>query len=117
MVVYKMQKILAISFTSRMGHPPCFYNNIHGFLTMSHLTAGSVEQRMMVIVSRNDFPDPRIWPCHFFLWGYIKDLVYLSPVLQNVEEGKHRIEGAATTTGSKDMQKVQKEFEYHVDLC
>ena len=40
---------------------------------------------------------PDLSPCDFFLWGYVKGLVYVPPLPANVEELKQRITAASET--------------------
>jgi hypothetical protein len=48
------------------------------------------------MVKRARVLQPREFPCDFFLWGYIKDLVCSIPI-DTTEVLKERVENAATT--------------------
>ena len=45
---------------------------------------------------------PDLSTCDFFLWGYVKGLVFVPPLPANIEEMKQRIT-AALETVTKDM--------------
>jgi hypothetical protein len=42
------------------------------------------------------FLEPGEFPCDFFLWGYMKDLVYSIPIY-TIEVSRERVENTATT--------------------
>jgi len=53
--------------------------------------------------------------CDFFLWGYVKDQVYVPPLPASIPELKVR---TAIETITDDMlQTVWNELEYRVDVC
>ena len=53
----------------------------------------------------------------FFLWGYLKGLVFVLPLPANIEEMKQRIT-AALENVTKDMLKRDwHELEYRLDVC
>ena len=54
-----------------------------------------------------------VTPCDFFLWGYVKDQVYVTPLPANIPELKVRIR-TATETITADMR---NEIDYRVDVC
>jgi hypothetical protein len=60
---------------------------------------------------------PDMTPWDFFLWGYLKDRVYVPPLPQNLEERKRRIREATTTVTEGMLQRVWQEFDYRVDIC
>jgi len=51
-------------------------------------------------------------PCDFFLWGYVKDQVYVPPLPASIPELKVRIRTAIETI-TADME----ELDYCVDVC
>ena len=63
----------------------------------------------------NNLPSrsPDATPCDFFLWGYVKDQVYVSPLPASIPELKVRIR-TATETITTDMR---NEPDYRVDVC
>ena len=55
--------------------------------------------------------------CDFFLWGYIKDQVYVPPRPASIPELKVRIRIATETTTADMLQTVWNEPDYRVDVC
>ena len=73
---------------------------------------------VMYKVIQNDFRGhtqytPDATPCDFFLWGYVKDKVYVPPLPACIPELKVRIR-TATETITTDMR---NELDYRVDVC
>jgi len=60
---------------------------------------------------------PDATPCDFFLWGYIKDQVYVPAVPASIPELKVRIRTAIETITADMLQTVWNELDYHVDIC
>jgi hypothetical protein len=56
-------------------------------------------------------------PRDFFLWGYIKDQVYISPLPASIPELKVQIRTAIETITVDMLQTVCNELDYHVDVC
>jgi hypothetical protein len=61
-------------------------------------------------------PSPSPVPLDFFLWGYIKDLVYQTKV-QDVAELHHQITAACETVTPVMLQNTWREVEYRLDIC
>jgi len=74
---------------------------------------------------RNDFQgfnkfltiSPDATPCDFFLWGYVKDQVYVPPLPASIPELKVRIRTAIETITADMLQTVWNELDYRVDIC
>jgi len=60
---------------------------------------------------------PDATPCDFFLWGYIKDQVYVRPLPASILELKVRIRTAIETITADMLQTVWNELDYRVDVC
>ena len=60
---------------------------------------------------------PDATPCVFFLWGYVKDLVYVPPLPTSIPELKVRIRTAIETITADKLQTVWHELDYRVDVC
>jgi len=67
----------------------------------------------------NNLPprSPDATPCHLFLWGYVKDQVYVPPVPASIPELKVRIRTTIETTTADMLQTVWNELIYRVDVC
>jgi len=84
-----------------------------------------VYSRREIWVIRNDcrslnnlppFPPDAI-PCDFFLWGYVKDQVYVPPLLPSIPELKVRIRTAIETITADMLQTIWNELYYRVHVC
>jgi hypothetical protein len=53
----------------------------------------------------------------FFLWGYVKDQVYVPPLPASIPELKVRIRTATETITTDMLQTVWNELHYRVDVC
>ena len=60
---------------------------------------------------------PDATPFDFFLWGYVKDQVYVPPLPASIPELKVRIRTAIETITADVLQTVWNEFDYRVDVC
>ena len=60
---------------------------------------------------------PDSTPCDLFLWGYVKDQVYVPPLPASIPELKVRIRTAIETITADMLQTVWKELDYRVDVC
>ncbi|GFV50980.1 uncharacterized protein TNCV_302411 [Trichonephila clavipes] len=53
----------------------------------------------------------------FYLWGFIKDCVYASPLPANIRDLRHRIEATVARITSNTLNKVRDELAYRLDMC
>ena len=60
---------------------------------------------------------PDLSQCDFFLWDYVKGLVFVPPLPANIEEMKRRITAAPETVIKDMLQRVWQELEYRLDGC
>jgi hypothetical protein len=60
---------------------------------------------------------PDATPCDFFLWGYVKGQVYVSPLPASMSELKELIRTANDTITADMLQTVWNELDYRVDVC
>jgi len=60
---------------------------------------------------------PDASPCDFFLWGYVKDQVYVPPLPASILELKVRIRTATETISADTLQTFWNELDYRVDVC
>ena len=54
---------------------------------------------------------------NFFLWGYVKNQVYVPPLPASISELKVRIRTAIDTITADMLQTVWNELDYRVDVC
>ena len=73
-----------------------------------------VESVFVVAVSSRS---PDLSQCDFFLWGYVKGLVFVLPLPANIEEMKERIRAALETVTEDMLQRVWHELEYRLNVC
>ena len=60
---------------------------------------------------------PDATPCDFFLWGYVKDQVYVPLLPASIPELKVRIRTATETITADMLQTVWNELDCRVDVC
>ena len=53
----------------------------------------------------------------FFLWGYVKDQIYVPPLPASIPELKVRIRTAIDTITAEMLQTVWNELDFRVDVC
>ena len=75
------------------------------------------------LTSHNDSPlvswppwSPDLTPCDFFLWGYIKDRVYVPPMPRDLPQLRQRIV-EAVAIDRQMLQRVLQELDYRIDIC
>jgi hypothetical protein len=56
-------------------------------------------------------------PCEFFLWGYVKDRVYVPPLPRDLPELRLRIMDAVATIDVHMLERVWHELDYRIDVC
>src|SRR5215510_5864562 len=60
---------------------------------------------------------PDLTVCEYFLWGFIKDSVYVPPLPATVIELRNRITAAVESVHPDMLAKVWDEFDYRMDIC
>jgi len=60
---------------------------------------------------------PDLTPCDFFLWGYVKDIVFLPPLPVSVNELKERITTAVASVDKDMLRSFWTELDYRIDIC
>jgi hypothetical protein len=55
--------------------------------------------------------------CDFFLWGFVKDSVYIPPLPTSIQEIRDRITHALQAITADMLHRVWDEFDYRVDVC
>ena len=92
-------------------------NMVHGACTNIRLK-NSLDFRVKYRVIQKDCRGhtqytPDATPCDFFLWGYVKDQVYVPPLPASIPELKVRIRTANETITAD----IRNEIDYRVDVC
>ncbi|CAM1291471.1 Uncharacterised protein r2_g55 [Pycnogonum litorale] len=101
------------------GAPPHWKRSVRAYLSenLSGRWIGRADDGDNVLLK---WPprSPDLTPCDFFLWGYVKGLIYIPPLPTCVEELKKRITEAALENVTHDMlQRVWQELHYRLDVC
>jgi hypothetical protein len=60
---------------------------------------------------------PDITPCDFFLWGYVKDRLFVPPLPRDLAELKARIIATVKNIDAPMLTRVWQEREYHIIVC
>jgi len=60
---------------------------------------------------------PDLTSCDYFLWGYVKDNVFVPPQPVSIPDLKNRITAAVETITPDLLSRVWQELDYHLDVC
>ena len=60
---------------------------------------------------------PDLTPCDFFLWGYIKDRVFVPPLPVSLNELKQRITTYVASVDEDMLRSVWTELDCRIDIC
>jgi hypothetical protein len=60
---------------------------------------------------------PYLPPCDHFLWGYVKDKVFVPPLPASMPHLQSRITVTVETITPDTLIKVRKELDYRLDVC
>ena len=60
---------------------------------------------------------PDLTVCDFFLWGYVKDRVYVPPLPANVDKLQERITSAVNSVTPGILHRVWSELDCRIDVC
>ena len=100
------------------GAPPYWSLNVRQYLN------ATLHNKWIVRAGNDDcvllhwlLRSPDLTPCDFFLWGYVKDLVYVPPLPKSVDDLKTRITEALKTINPDMLVRVWQEMEYRFDVC
>jgi len=75
----------------------------------------SIHDDQMLLAWPHGSPDTT--QCDIFLWGYVKNQVYIPPLHAGIPELKVRIRTAIETVTADMLQTVWNEIDYRVDVC
>lgn len=100
------------------GAPPHWSTNVRNFLN-TELPHRWIGRAGPGDVPRLPWPprSPDLTPCDFFLWGYVKDKVYVPPMPTTLQELKERITAAVTDIDINMLSNVWMELDYRLDVC
>ncbi|GFX39972.1 uncharacterized protein TNCV_2647351 [Trichonephila clavipes] len=86
------RNLFLISFLQQDGAPPQWNKNVCQFLNerLPHRWIGRAGPRDLTYLHWPPRP-PNLTPCDFFLWGFVKNKVFVRQLPQNLEELKQRI--------------------------
>jgi transposase len=100
------------------GAPPHWHRNVRHYLNEA------LPQRWIGRATNDDsvlirWPprSPDLTPCDFFLWGYVKDKVYVPPLTSDLDELKQRITRAVESINVDMLHRVWNELDYRLDVC
>lgn len=100
------------------GAPPHFHNEVRLELN-TRLTnrwigrVGNDDKELLPWPPRS----PDLTPLDFFLWGYVKDLVYKPPLPETILDLRGRITAAIGTVDHGMLQRTWAEMDYRLDVC
>jgi hypothetical protein len=60
---------------------------------------------------------PDLISSDFFLWGCVKDAVFMPPLLTDIRELQRRITETMAYFSKDILEKVWEEMEYRIDVC
>jgi len=60
---------------------------------------------------------PDLTPCDYFLWGYVKNKVFVPPQPVSIPDLKNRITAAVETITPDLLSRVWQELDYRLDVC
>ena len=60
---------------------------------------------------------PDLTPCDYFLWGYVKDKVFVPSQPVSIPDLKNRITAAVETITPDLLSRVWQELDYRLDVC
>ena len=60
---------------------------------------------------------PDLTPYDFFLWGFVKDTVFVLPLPANLQDLHNRITAAVAVVDRDMLTRVWNEMIYRIDVC
>ena len=99
------------------GAPPHWHQDVWRFLNLS------LHQRWIGRVGKEDLAlqfwpprSPDLTPCDFFLWGFVKEAVYVQSLPTTLDDLKNRITTAVNSVTQDILLRVWNEFSYRLDV-
>ena len=60
---------------------------------------------------------PDLAPCDFFLWGLVKDTLFVPPLPANLQDLRNRITAAVALVDRDMLTRMWNEMDYRIDVC
>ena len=100
------------------GAPPHWHKEVRGYLN-EHLPGRWVGRAAATDNTFCTWPprSPDLTVCDFFLWGFVKDSVYVPPLPKTLPELRKRINTAIRNVTQDMLERVWREWEYRLDIC
>jgi hypothetical protein len=100
------------------GAPPHFHCEVRHFLN-KNLPHRWIGRAVITDLSFHTWPtrSPDLTPCDFFLWEYVKDVVYVPPFPNDLQELRQRIIAAVATINRYMLENVWTEMDYRIGVC
>jgi hypothetical protein len=100
------------------GAPPHFHCEVHHYLN-DNLPHSWIGRAVITDLSFHTWPprSPDLTPCDFVLWGYVKDIVYVPPLPNDLQELTQSIIAAVATINRDMLARVWTEMDYRIDVC
>lgn len=100
------------------GAPPHYHGSVRDHLNeaLPQRWIGRASQEDRVLI-RWPPRSPDLTPCDFFLWGFIKDRVYVPPLPTTLGDLRARITAAIAEIDRDTLHKVWQEIDYRLDVC
>ena len=100
------------------GAPPHYHGNVQRHLneTLAQRWIGRASQEDRTLIC---WPprSPGLSPCDFFLWGFVKDHVYVPPPPLTLDDLHSCITAAIAEIDRNTLHKVWQEIDYWLDVC
>lgn len=100
------------------GAPPHFSQHVRRYLNNTipgrWIGRGGAEDQLYRLWPPRS---PDITPCDFYLWGYVKERVFIPPMPDTLEDLRHRIIDAVNSITRDQLIRVWQELGYRFDIC
>jgi hypothetical protein len=60
---------------------------------------------------------PDLTPCDFFLWGYVKEQVFLPSLPLDIDALKLTVTAATEIIDRNMLERIRDELDYRLDIC
>jgi len=100
------------------GAPSHWHKEVREYLN-KHLTGRWVGRAAATDNNFCTWPprSPDLTVCDFFLWGFVKDNIYVPPLPKTLSELRERINTTIGNVTQDVFERVWREWEYRLDIC